>query len=116
MSATAMIQEPLLQRVPRLVKRVREVVDPIIDLPPPHELSTITVMLSSVPLGVCLELCTLWEAVQICHTNDELDEVVSTEDRMLIEMVQAMYDHRRSCTVKRDTIIENDTRHDGQLG
>jgi hypothetical protein len=99
--------ETLLERLPRILHTIRTIIDPMVFAPPPADLESISSLLGSVPLAMCSELCTTWEAVQICHTPEELDDVVSAEDRMVIEMVQALYDHNRCSIVKRDTIHDH---------
>ncbi len=70
---------------------IRHAIEGIVFTAVPSSLSSVTQLLSTVPLDVCDQLCAaaaLVPAADICRG-------FSDEDRLLIDMVLAMYDNLR---------------------
>lgn len=73
------------------VGKIRHAVEGLVFTQLPASLSSVTQLLSIVPLDVCDKLCAAAAAIP----PEELTRLFSAEDRLLIEMVQAMYDNLR---------------------
>ena len=75
---------------------VRASVEGIIFTTAPSTPESVTQLLSAVPLAVCEKLSCGWAGVREHVPANEIEQWFTSEDRLLLDMVLAMYDDRRS--------------------
>jgi hypothetical protein len=109
MSVLTLAPPPVLRQLIVQVRAVRAAVEELVYSPPPHTIDTIMEIVSAVPMSLCIDLCNTWETANKNHSRQELAQIISIEDRLFIEMVQAMYDHRRTSTVGYRAAVDEDT-------
>lgn len=82
-----------------LLVQVRATVEGLVFTPSPSAPDSVARLLSAVPLNVCQRLSSAWASVLDQFPAEYRARWFTAEDRLLLDMILAMYDDRRTYVV-----------------
>jgi hypothetical protein len=82
-----------------LLVQVRATVEGLVFTPSPSSPDSVARLLSAVPLAVCEKLSAAWAVVRDEFPAEDRSTWFTAEDRLLLDMILAMYDDRRNYVV-----------------
>lgn len=88
-----------LEQLQDLLLQIRTNVEGLVFTPSPSSPDSVTRLLSAVPLNVCEKLSAAWAVAIDQFPAEDRARWFTAEDRLLLDMILAMYDDRRNYVV-----------------
>jgi hypothetical protein len=89
-----------LESIRRILEETRIAVELIVYSNNANSTRTLTDLLAAVPVQVADNLGRNWSEIQKTHSKSQIVQYFRSEELLLLDMVLAMYDDRRSYTVQ----------------